>query len=76
MHSQCPYLTLQRISAKVLQEMHVQEDVYKRQEEYRNNFEYVTHFYMGVGPYIPNVYVGIMKYVYNGITYYLSLIHI
>lgn len=20
-------------------------------EEYRNNFEYVTHFYMGVGPY-------------------------
>ena len=39
-------------------------------EEYRNNFEYVTHFYMGVGPYIPNVYVGIMKYVYNGITYY------
>ena len=25
---------------------------------------------MGVGPYIPNVYVGIMKYVYNGITYY------
>ena len=39
-------------------------------EEYRNNFEYVTHFYMGVGPYIPNVYVGIMKYVYNGVTYY------
>ena len=39
-------------------------------EEYRNNFEYVTHFYMGVGPYIPNVHVGIMKYVYNGITYY------
>ena len=32
-------------------------------EEYRNNFEYVTHFYMGVGPYIPNVHVGIMKYV-------------
>ena len=25
---------------------------------------------MGVGPYIPNVYVGIMKYVYNGVTYY------
>ena len=39
-------------------------------EEYRNNFEYVTYFYMGVGPYISNVYVGIMKYVYNGITYY------
>ncbi len=39
-------------------------------EKYRNNFEYVTHFYMGVGPSIPNTHVGIMKYVLDGITYY------
>ncbi len=37
---------------------------------YRNNFEYVTHFYMGVGPAIPNAHVGIMQYELNGITYY------
>ena len=37
---------------------------------YRNNFEYVTHFYMGIGPAIPNAHVGIMKYELNGITYY------
>ena len=39
-------------------------------DEYRNNFEYVTHFYMGVGPLIPNQHVGIMKYEFGGITYY------
>ena len=37
---------------------------------YRNNFEYVTHFYMGVGPSIPNAHVGIMQYELNGVTYY------
>ncbi|MBR0381956.1 MAG: glycogen synthase GlgA [Eubacterium sp.] len=39
-------------------------------DKYRNNFEYVTHFYMGVGPAIPSTHVGIMKYELNGITYY------
>lgn len=39
-------------------------------EKYRNQFEYVTHFYMGTGAYIPNKYVGILKYVLDGITYY------
>lgn len=39
-------------------------------DEYRNSFEYVTHFYMGVGPLIPNEHVGIMKYELDGIQYY------
>ncbi|MDO4975721.1 MAG: glycogen synthase [Eubacteriales bacterium] len=39
-------------------------------EKFRNNFEYVTHFYMGTGPYVPSAHVGIMKYEYQGITYY------
>ena len=39
-------------------------------DQYRNNFEYVTHFYMDVGPLIKNQHVGIMKYELNGITYY------
>lgn len=39
-------------------------------DKYRNEFEYVTHFYMGTGPYVPTTHTGIMKYVYNGITYY------
>lgn len=39
-------------------------------DRYRNHFEYVTHFYMGTGPYVPNAHVGIMKYEYAGITYY------
>ena len=39
-------------------------------DEYRNNFQYVTHFYMGTGPMVPHTHVGIMKYEYNGITYY------
>ncbi len=39
-------------------------------EEYRNQFEYVTHFYMGTGPYVPYKYVGVLTYEYDGITYY------
>lgn len=39
-------------------------------DKFRNEFEYVTHFYMGTGPYVPTTHTGIMKYVYNGITYY------
>lgn len=39
-------------------------------EKYRNEFEYVTHFYMGTGSYVPNKYVGVLKYELNGITYY------
>ncbi len=39
-------------------------------EQYRNQFEYVTHFYMGTGPYVPYKYVGVLKYELDGITYY------
>lgn len=39
-------------------------------EEYRNKFEYVTHFYMSAGEYIQDKYVGVLKYEYQGITYY------
>ena len=39
-------------------------------EHWRNQFEYVTHFYMGAGPYIPEKYVGVLTYRYQGITYY------
>ena len=39
-------------------------------EHWRNQFEYVTHFYMAAGPYIPEKYVGVLKYYYQGITYY------
>ena len=39
-------------------------------EHFRNQFEYVTHFYMGTGSYIPNKYVGVLKYELDGITYY------
>lgn len=39
-------------------------------EQYRNQFEYVTHFYMGTGPYIKDKYVGVLQYVMDGITYY------
>lgn len=38
--------------------------------EYRNKFEYVTHFYMSAGKYIQDKYVGVLKYEYQGITYY------
>ena len=39
-------------------------------DKFRNTFQYVTHFYMGTGPMVPHTHVGIMKYEYNGITYY------
>ncbi len=39
-------------------------------EEFRNKFEYVTHFYMSAGTYINNKYVGILQYKLDGITYY------
>ncbi len=39
-------------------------------DKFRNEFKYVTHFYMGTGPYVPSAHVGIMKYEYQGITYY------
>jgi starch synthase len=38
--------------------------------EYRNNFEYVCDFQMDMGPLVGRQYVGVMKYVYQGITYY------
>ena len=40
-------------------------------EEYRREFRYVTHFYMSAGNYITDKYVGVLKYVLDGITYYL-----
>lgn len=39
-------------------------------EKYRNQFEYVTHFYMNAGPYIQNKYVGVLQYQMDGIKYY------
>ena len=39
-------------------------------EQYRNYFEYVTHFYMSSGPYVQDKYVGVLKYEQDGITYY------
>lgn len=43
-------------------------------EKYRSQFEYVTHFYMSAGTYIQDKYVGVLQYVLDGITYYLSII--
>ena len=39
-------------------------------EHYRNQFEYVTHFYMGSGNYIKSKYVGVLQYKQDGVTYY------
>ena len=39
-------------------------------EEYRSQFTYVTHFYMSAGNDIADKYVGVLKYVLDGITYY------
>ena len=39
-------------------------------EKWRNQFEYVTHFYMSCGSYIQNKYVGVLQYKMDGITYY------
>ena len=42
-------------------------------EHFRSQFEYVTHFYMGTGSYIPSKYVGVLKYELDGITYYFII---
>ncbi len=39
-------------------------------DSFRNEFQYITHFYMGTGPLVPSAHVGIMTYEYDGITYY------
>lgn len=39
-------------------------------EYFRNQMEYVTHFYMSAGRYISNKYVGVLQYKFEGITYY------
>ncbi len=38
--------------------------------EFRDNFEYVTNFYMGMGHLVGEKYVGIFKYEYQGVTFY------
>ena len=37
-------------------------------EKYRSQFEYVTHFYMACGSYIPSKYVGVLQYKLDGVT--------
>ncbi len=39
-------------------------------KEYRDKFEYVSHFYMDMGWFKERIHVGIMTTVYDGITYY------
>ena len=39
-------------------------------DKFRNNFKYITHFYMGTGTYNPGAHVGVMTYEYEGVTYY------
>ena len=39
-------------------------------EHFRNKCEYVTHFYMGTGSYIPSKYVGVFQCELDGIKYY------
>lgn len=39
-------------------------------EHFRNQFEYVTHFYLSSGPYVQNRYVGVLKYTFDNVTYY------
>ena len=34
-------------------------------DHFRNNFKYITHFYMGTGSYNPGAHVGIMTYEYE-----------
>lgn len=38
--------------------------------KYRDNFKYITHFYMDYGLRPDGVHVGIMEYEYNGIKFY------
>ncbi len=39
-------------------------------EYFRNQMQYVTHFYMNAGSYIQNKYVGVLQYEFEGVTYY------
>ena len=39
-------------------------------EHFRNQFEYVTHFYLSSGPYVQDKYVGVLKYTFDNVTYY------
>ena len=39
-------------------------------ESFRNEFRYVTHFYMSTGSYIRDKYVGVLQYELDGIKYY------
>ena len=39
-------------------------------QHFREKFEYVTHFYMSTGSYVRDKYVGVLKYEYDGITFY------
>ena len=39
-------------------------------EHFRNQFEYVTHFYLSSGPYVQHRYVGVLKYTFDNVTYY------
>lgn len=39
-------------------------------EDLRKQFQYVTHFNMGIGVYVIEKYVGVLQYEYEGITYY------
>lgn len=40
-------------------------------DKFRNEFKYITHFYMGTGSYNPGAHVGVMTYELDGVTYYL-----
>ena len=39
-------------------------------DKYRNNFKYLTHFYMELGHRFDSVHVGIMEYEYDGVKFY------
>ncbi len=39
-------------------------------ESYRSQFQYLTHFYMHMGPSMPDKYVGVMEYELDGIKFY------
>ncbi|HAD19679.1 MAG TPA: starch synthase [Lachnospiraceae bacterium] len=39
-------------------------------EHFRNQFRYLTHFYMHMGPALPDKYVGVLTCELDGITYY------
>ena len=39
-------------------------------EKYRNEFEYLGHFYLGLGGKFADTHCGVMRYVLDGITYY------